>query len=67
MKPLFNTTHVDKPTTAHIYGRAIKAAPMMCPRCLRAVRALDFEVIDGDVRAICAGCHSDLLTIQRQQ
>ena len=54
------------PTFAHVNGSTVRAAAVMCPRCCHSLHARDIEIIDGDVRATCANCHTDLLTIERQ-
>ena len=71
MKPMPNMPRNEAPTTAYIgRGRTVRAAPLSCPYCLRAVHAGDFEVLDGDVldgdvRLVCS-CGRDLLTIEQQ-
>ena len=51
-------------TTAHSGDRTIKLAP--CPYCERGLHAHDIEIIGDGIRSVCAGCHRDLLTVERQ-
>ena len=53
-------------TTAHSGDRTIKLAPLFCPYCERGLHAHDIEIIGDDISIVCAGCHRDLLTVQRQ-
>ena len=52
-------------STICIGGRTIKLAPLGCPYCQRELRTHDIELLgNGDVRFVCAGCHTDLLQIE---
>jgi hypothetical protein len=54
-------------TFAYASGRTVKTTGLMCSRCCRELQAHDIEVINDDsIRAICASCHVDRLTIERQ-
>ena len=53
-------------TTAHSGDRTIKLAPLACPYCEHGLHAHDIEIIGDGIPIVCAGCHRDLLSVERQ-
>lgn len=62
---MLNTPRISNPTVAYIGNRRIRVSGMQCERCARPFQAADLEIFEGDVRAICANCHTDLITVER--
>ena len=50
---------------ANLARRTVRVGDLRCGHCGRVVQAFDVDLDDGDVRVICAGCHRDLLHIER--
>lgn len=59
-------TRTPRPTVAYSAEHKVTLAPVTCP-CGRELHATAVEVIgNGDVRLVCSGCHTDILSIERE-
>ena len=59
----------SRPTSTTVYSgtRTIRLAPLACPFCRHEFRAVDVESLGTDeVRLVCPGCHTDILSIERR-
>jgi hypothetical protein len=63
-----NVLASNAPTSIAYAGtRAIRLAPLSCPYCHHEFRAVDVEPLGADeVRLVCPGCHTDILSIERR-